>query len=183
MGRIESGRDPAYADFIARYNMWLDRYALAGNRAPDAPLWEAGRLHLRFGYPNEGWSAYVVDKVDGGYNVSAVTTERRSVPSEGVKGFFANIDDAGKYVIWNIGENLRVSCRLDPVGWAWEDAGLDRRVDRVALGDFVSRYSLKSDPARYFTLYAGGVQPENRLLPLTYDELDRVLTAGLPGLR
>jgi len=64
--------------------------------------------------------------------------------------------------------------------WAWEDAGLDPRVQQTSLEKYVSKYSLKSDPSRYFILQAGGVQPVNHLLPLTYGELDAQLLAGMP---
>lgn len=64
--------------------------------------------------------------------------------------------------------------------WAWEDAGLDPRVQQTSLEKFVSKYALKSNPSRYFILRAGGIQPVNRLLPLTYAELDAQLLAGMP---
>ncbi|WP_142239740.1 hypothetical protein [Mycobacterium sp. ST-F2] len=73
-----------------------------------------------------------------------------------------------------------MSSRLDPTMWAWQDAGLDPRVQQTSLGKFVSKFQLKSDPSKYFILRRGGVQPENHLLPLTYDELDAQLLAGMP---
>lgn len=66
--------------------------------------------------------------------------------------------------------------------WSWEDLGLDPRVQHIPLGKYKSKYVLKSDPTRFFVLKAGGVRPENRLLPLTYDELDEMITADIPGL-
>jgi hypothetical protein len=180
MGHSENAVDPLYLDFIEHYRKWISIYSKAGHPPPDEPVWENGQLHLRSGYPYDGWTSYIITAATGGYNVLAATTERRNTPSESLKGFFSNIDDAGKYVIWNAGENLRVSCRVDPVGGACEDMGLDPRVEQISVDKYVSKYILKSDPSRYFVLQAGGVQPENRLLPLTYEELDGILTADLP---
>lgn len=175
-----SSADPRLAELVNRYDKWRHIYTYAGQPACDAPVWESNRLNLREGYPHQDWTAYIVEPTDGGFNVLTATTERRNEPLEGLSGFFTDADDAGKYVIWNIGENLRVSLRLDPIEWAWQDAGLDPRVQQTSIEKFVSKYELKSDPSRYFILQRGGVQPENHLLPLTYDELDAQLLAGMP---
>jgi len=180
MTGTESSSDSQLEELINRYDKWRQIYAYAGQPARDAPVWEAGRLHLRRGYPYPDWTSYIVEPTDGGYNVLTATTERRNEPLESLSGFFTDADDAGKYVIWNVGESLRMSCRLDPIMWAWEDAGLDPRVQQTSLEKYVSKYSLKSDPSRYFILQAGGVQPVNHLLPLTYGELDAQLLAGMP---
>lgn len=180
MRNSEDVADSLYFDFIDHYRKWIGIYSAAGQPAPDEPVWEDGRLHLRSGYPYDGWTSYIIDDAPGGFKVLTATTERRNSPSESLKGFFSNVDDAGKYIIWNTGENLRVACRVDPIGWAWEDMGLDPRVEQISLDKYVSKYVLKSDTSRYFILQAGGVQPENRLLPLTYDELDEILAADLP---
>lgn len=172
----------AYREFPHRYEKWRLIYSTAGRPSRDEPKWEDGRLFLHVGYPHDGWTAYIISEVCDGYNILTSTTERRNEPTEGVVGFFSDLEDAGKYVIWNVGESLRVTCRIDPVGWQWEDSGLDPRVEQISLGKYESKYVIKSNPARYFILKAGGVQPENRLLPLTYGELDEILTAGIPGL-
>ncbi|MGB8403069.1 MAG: hypothetical protein WCE30_03220 [Mycobacterium sp.] len=169
-------------EFISRYDSWRGIYVNAGRPARDEPVSEDGRLHLRAGYPYDGWTSYIMSDVPDGYEVLTATTERRNEPLESPVGFFSDAEDAGKYIIWSIGESLRISCRVDPVQWAWEDLGLDPRVRQVSLDKFVSRYELKANPARYFILRAGGTQPENRILSLTYDDLDAVLTSGIPGL-
>ena len=180
MTGTESSSDSQLNELINRYDKWRQIYAYADQPARDAPVWEEGRLHLRRGYPYPDWTSYIVEPTDGGYNVLTATTERRNEPLESLSGFFTDADDAGKYVIWNVGESLRMSCRLDPIMWAWEDAGLDPRVQQTSLEKFVSKYALKSDPSRYFILQAGGIQPANHLLPLTYGELDAQLLAGMP---
>ncbi|KDE98570.1 hypothetical protein Y900_006355 [Mycolicibacterium aromaticivorans JS19b1 = JCM 16368] len=80
----------------------------------------------------------------------------------------------------NVGEFLRIGLRLDPIEWAWEDAGLDQRVRQLSVDEYVSRFELKDDTTRYFVLQAGGIQPENKLLTLSYDELDALLVEGMP---
>jgi hypothetical protein len=132
------------------------------------------------GNPYPGRTAYLIESKGGGYDVLKSTTERRNEPLESLRAFFTCIDDAGKYIVLNIGDSLRIDCRIDPIYWAWEDSGLDPRVTQTSLGEYVSKFELKEDPNRYFVLQAGGIQPENRLLPLTYDELDGLLLDGMP---
>ncbi len=174
--------EPTYGfdELIARYEGWRKIYGQLGQPPPDEPVWAAGRLNLRSGYPYPDWWAFVVEPVGDGFNVLRVTTERRNEPLETLAAFFTDIEDAGKYIIVNIGDDLRISLRLDPIEWAWEDAGLDPRVEQTSVSRYVSKFALKDDPERYFILQAGGVQPENRLLPLTYGEIDRLLFDGLP---
>ncbi|MCV7257081.1 hypothetical protein [Mycobacterium shimoidei] len=173
--------DPEFPKLIDQYNKWRSIYSYAGQPAGDEPLWEHGRLHFRYGYPLEGWTAYIIEPKDNGYEVLRTTTERHSESSESLMAFFTNIEDAGKYIIWYTGDNLRTKCHLDPIEWVWADAGLDPRVRQISLDKFVSKFELKDDPNRYFVLQAGGVQPENHLLPLTYDELDTLLLGGMPA--
>jgi hypothetical protein len=177
-GDIES--DPAVEELISRCEKWRRIYTYAGKPPMDEPLWEDGRLNLRAGYPYPGWTAYIIESKGGGYDVLKSTTERRNEPLESLRAFFTCIDDAGKYIVLNIGDSLRIDCRIDPIYWAWEDSGLDPRVTQTSLGEYVSKFELKEDPNRYFVLQAGGIQPENRLLPLTYDELDGLLLDGMP---
>ena len=66
------------------------------------------------------------------------------------------------------------------VDGSWRAAGLDPRVTQTSVGEFGSKFELKIDPSRYSVLRAGAVQPENRLLTLTYSELDELLLEGLP---
>jgi len=81
-------------------------------------------------------------------------------------------------VIWKIANGLRVDLRLPSLPLRWAALGLDPRVAHAPLARFLSRYELISDPSRYLVVRTGGIQPENRLLPMTFDELDRELTDG-----
>ena len=174
---------PDLREFIQRYEKWRTIYEQVGRPPRDKAVWEDQRLLLPRGYPFEGWTAYIIAESGDGYEVLTSTTERRSEPVESLAGSFTDFQDAGKYVIWNIGESLRVSCRIDPVEWAWDDMGLDSRVDVIPMGKYQSKYILRSDPTRSFILKAGGVRPENRLLPLTYNELDEALIADIPDVQ
>lgn len=173
--------DPRLDALISRWQHWRRIYASAGRPAHDEPVWESGRLHLREGYPFPDWTSYIVEPADGGYYVLTATTERRNNPLEGSVGFFTDADDLSKYLIWNLGENLRISCRLDPIAWAWEYRGLDARARWIPRAEFVSKYELIADPSRYFILRTGGVQPENRLLPMAFDDLEAQLLDGMPA--
>lgn len=168
------------AQLIRRYEKWRRIYSYAGQPAPDAPEWADGRLNFREGYPYEDWTAYILEPKDTGYQVLRATTERRNEPLEGIVGYFSHLEDAGKYILWEAAVGVRVTLRLPSISQAWRAAGLDPRVKQTSLDTYVSKYELKDDPSRYFILQVGGVQPENRLLPLTYDELDSVLLEGMP---
>jgi hypothetical protein len=181
MASDEGASARGFDELIARYEKWREVYSRLGRPARDQTAWENGRLNLRSGYPYPDWTGYVVEHVEDGFQVLAVTAERRNEPLETLLAFFTDIDDAGKYIIVNIGDDLRISCRLDPIEWAWDDAGLDPRVEQTSMAEYVSKFALKDDPGRYFILQAGGVQPENRLLPLTYDDVEQLLLDGIPG--
>lgn len=169
-----------YPELIRRYEKWRRIYAYAGQPVPDEPAREDGRLNFRKGYPYEGWTAYILEPKGAGYQVLRATTERRNEPLEGLAAFFTNLEDAGKFIIWESAVGVRVALRLPSVSQAWRSAGLDPQVEQISLDKYVSKYELKDDPSRYFILQAGGVQPENRLLPLSYDELDTILLDGMP---
>ncbi|WP_255784135.1 hypothetical protein [Mycobacteroides abscessus] len=109
-----------------------------------------------------------------------MTTERRIDPAEYLDAYFSRLEDAGKYVIWNNGESVRMHVGLRPITRMWREEGLDPRVEKVPVSEGIARYQLKADPDVYLDAFSGGIKPENRLLPLTYDELDAVLQEGMP---
>lgn len=174
-------QEPGVAEFIARYEEWRRIYSRVDRPARDEPTLDDGRLNLRYGYPHMDWTGYVIELKDGLYQVSTVTTERRNEPAEYPVALFSDFGDAGKYILWAIAITPRQALGLPSISQAWREDGLDPRVKQTSLDTYVSKFELKSDPTRYFVmLRAGGVQPENRLLPLTYDELDLVLQEGMP---
>ncbi|SKY53485.1 Uncharacterised protein [Mycobacteroides abscessus subsp. bolletii] len=179
---MTSQRDPGFAELIRRYAEWRQIYTRVGRPVGDEPVWENNRLNLRYGYPYPDWTGHVIEPTpSGGYQILRVTTERRNEPAEYPTAYFSHLDDAGKYIIWKTAVGARQALNLPSLSQEWRAAGLDPRVSQVSLDTYVSKFELKSDPTRYFIMYrAGGIQPENRLLPLTYDELDSVLQQGMP---
>ncbi|WP_328352484.1 hypothetical protein OG976_19855 [Mycobacterium sp. NBC_00419] len=165
---------------VAQYDKWRRIYSLLGELPRDEAVWDGTRLHLRAGYPQPGWTGYIIEPEGSGCSVSAVTSERRNEPIESLSGYFSSVDDAGKYIVLKTGESLRIRLRLDPIEWGWEDAGLDHRVRQVSLDRYVSKFELKDDPSTYIVLQVGGDQPESKLLTLTYNELDDLLLDGMP---
>ncbi len=172
--------DPRVSEFLSEYEKWRRIYGYTDMPSRDAPDWQAGRLYLREGFPYPGWRGYIVDGSEGGYRVFTVTTERRNEPLESLVATFADMGDAGKYIIWKVGSYLRIDLGLPSLTQRWTKEGLDHRVQVERLAEFESKFELKADPARYFVMRMGGVQPENRLLPMTYQELDAKLLEGMP---
>ncbi|MGB8391475.1 hypothetical protein [Mycobacterium sp.] len=172
--------DPDVAELLARYSKWRRIYGYAGESPPDEANWESGRLFFRFGYPHPDWWAYVLEGTgDGRYRVLRVSTERSITPIESSKGNFARIQDAGKFMIYEVAESLRISCRLEPLSWKWDDAGLDPQVEAHIESDRVVKYVLRSNPDAYFIMTRGDM-PYSHILPLSYDELDALLLDGFP---
>ena len=174
-------QDRGFEELLARYEFWRKIALNTGLLAVDEPTWEAGRLFLREGYPYDGWTGYVVDQESDGYRVSMISTERQVDPVENPVVFCSDVEEAGKYVVWKVGSATRIALKLPSIVRDWRAAGLDPRVRQISEGQYVSRYELIEDPDRFFTtLRSGGVQPENHLLPISYDELNEVLLEGLP---
>lgn len=168
------------ATFISRYNRWRSMFSRAGEPAPQEAVRDGDRIVLRQGYPYEGWTGYVIEPGSGGYRVLSVTTERRVEPLESLRGFFSTFELAGKYILWKIGGDLRVSCDVVSLEMLRRPALLAPGVRAVPLEQYETRYELIDDPAVFMVIRAGGIQPENCLLTMTYDELDQALEDGLP---
>lgn len=172
---------PELKQLISHYAKWRRVYGSMGKPAPDEPDWENGRLNFRYGYPHPDWWAYVLEVSPGPlHRVLRASTERRETPVESLRATFSRIEDAGKYIIYEIAEDLRIACGLDPITWNWRAKGLDPRVDKVDLAAGESKYVLHDDPSIYFTAYSGGIQPYNHILAISYDELDAELLEGFP---
>ncbi len=172
--------DPDIAELVMQYNYWRKIYAFAGKPPPDEAVWEDGRLNFRFGYPHPDWWAYILeDTVDDNYRVLRASTERSDTPIESSKGIFSRIKDAGKFIIYGVAESLRIDCRLDPVSWKWDDAGLDSQVVADIQSDKVVKYVLRRDPSAYFIMTRGDMR-YSHILPITYDELNAELLEGFP---
>ncbi|GAA3954171.1 hypothetical protein [Gordonia caeni] len=167
-------------DFVRQFQLWRRRYLAARQPVWDEPIAVDGRLWLRYGYPQPGWTGYVIAPREDGVDLFKVITERQAEPREVPLASFAAVDDAGTYILFLVGEGLRIKCGLVPLTPSWRAAGLDPRVAAVPLERHVTRYELVDDPDRHMIVRAGGVQPEGRLLTLTYAELDALLRQGMP---
>lgn len=168
------------SDFTKRYDHWRELYSRAGKPGPQEAVWEGSRLLLREGYPYEGWGGYIIEPRGSEYAVLDVTTERRVEPLESPLGYFSLFELAGKYIIWNIGENLRVRSRIPSLELTWGPASLSPGVRAIPIAKYETRYELIDAPQKYIVIRSGGIQPENRLLTMSYDDLDRALEEGLP---
>lgn len=167
--------DPDILELLGRYEKWREIYGLVGKPPPGEPLWENGRLLFRFGYPSPDWWAFVLEGTDDGrYRVLRSSTERSNTPAESSKGVFSRIKDAGKFMIYSVGESLRIDCRLEPLAWKWDDAGIDPQVEVEVESDRVVKYVLRTDPDAYFIMGPSDKR-YSHILPLTYDQLDAEL--------
>ncbi|SOJ55789.1 hypothetical protein MSIMFB_03268 [Mycobacterium simulans] len=166
---------------IARYHNWRRIYRYADGEVPNEPDWVDGRLYFRNGYPYPGWSAFILEATsDRKYRVLHTSTERRNTSVESSRATFSRLQDAGKYIIYDVADALRVRLGLKPLEQKWRATGLDPRVDKIAISEKQAKYLLRSDEKVYFLAYSGGVQPYNHILSLSYDQLDTVLRDGFP---
>jgi hypothetical protein len=168
-----------YQELIDRYTKWRSAYVRAGKTAPNEPDWDGGRLYFRLGYPYPDWRAFIIEKTADGHQVLGASTERSTVVTEGWKATFSRLEGAGKFVIATIADYLRIECRAQPIALKWRTEGLDPRVLKEELPDALAKYSLSTDPDDYMIATARGIKPEHHVLPLTYDELNEVLSDGL----
>jgi hypothetical protein len=120
----------AASEFIRRYDHWLEMFARAEMPALSPLVREGDRVVSREGYPNEGWTGYVIEPQGDGYAVLAISNERLMNPVESLCGFFSAFELAGKYVIWNIGGRLRVRCRVKSLRLLWEPQSLETGCER-----------------------------------------------------
>lgn len=167
-------------ELLDHYNKWRQVHRNAGKFEPNEPDWEDGRLYFRNGYPYPDWSAYILRATDSLYEVLHASTERRNTPAESSQAVFSRVQDAGKFIVYEVADLLRSSLGLQPLARRWREAGLDPEVEKIVVSDKQARYELKSDQSAYFLAYSGGVQPFHRILLLTYDELDAELLEGFP---
>jgi len=177
--------DSEVGELIARYDKWRRIYGYAGksSSAPDEPTLEDGRLHFRNGYPLPDWTGYIIEETSNSeFRVLRASTERRNEPVEAEQAVFSRLHDAGKFILYEIATSLRVESRLSSITQKWRAEGLDPRVSKNVISQGHAKYALRSDPSVYFIAYAGGIQPYNHILPLSYDELDDVLLEDFPAM-
>ncbi|WP_293349482.1 hypothetical protein [Mycobacterium sp.] len=192
-------KSPGLTELISRYDAWRSRWtAVTGNESS----WGAaelldGRLWIRDGYPYPDWKAKVIEPCELGYLVLSATTERSNSPRTAIESVFSNLDDAGKYVIVNLGDMVRRKRNIEPLYRKWQRSGLYSDLTKEPVDEpvvqfiadyngveddlvrqFIHKYSLRERPDRYAYLTPAD-EPKSRILVESYDALDEVLTEGL----
>lgn len=190
---------PGLTELTDRYDEWRSRWAsVTGNE----PSWIAaelvdGQLWIRDGYPYPDWKAKVIEPCEFGYLVLSATTEKRNSARTAIEAVFSHLEDAGKYIIVNLGDIVRLKSNLEPLYRAWRRSGLDSNLDKEApdervvqlIADFnhvgkdvvrqsIHKYSLRERPGRYAYLSPAD-EPKSRILVESYGALDATLTEGL----
>jgi hypothetical protein len=186
-------------ELIERYDAWRSRWtAVTGNE----PSWCAaelldGQLWIRDGYPYPDWKAKVIEQGEFGYLVLTATTERSNSPRIAIESIFSNLEDAGKYIVVNLGDKLRLESNLEPLFRKWHGSGLDdslnkesadertvqfianyNSVEEDVVRQFIHKYSLREHPDHVAYLSPAD-EPKSRVLVESYDALDSMLTDGL----
>jgi hypothetical protein len=147
------------------------------------------------------WSAYIIEPNPKGFinAKQSLKGERATKRSTHVRVAFGRFEDAAKYVIARVGNALRVSLGLPSNFIKWDENGLD---PRVRIGDVtpeqldymreicvgirpglleqhLRRYFVADSPDA-FALPLPSEIPLMNVLPMTLDELDALLTEGMP---
>lgn len=191
--------EPGLKTVVDRYETWRRRWISLTGHEPsrDAPELSDGRLWFRDGFPHPDWRARIIEPAPYGYVVLDATTERKISPDITVSAIFSRLEDAGKYIIAQAGDMLRRECKMEPRYREWHRSGLsdelqksegDRdavrfiadynRIAPEAVQRLIHKYSVKTQPNRCAHL-ASSDEPYSRVLTLSYDELDALLTEGV----
>jgi len=192
-----------FDDIVVYYDFWRRIVGLTRNVTYDPAQWEDGRVYFRSDYLEEhgDWAAWVIDPThDGLYNVlSSRVPERSNDRHEHVEATFSRLDDAGKYIISQIGNSARMGVRLASLAIQWDDSGLDPRIDVAradsAAIDYLLRvqpstvrnvaeqqlqvYRLREDPGIYAFAFPSK-EAYMHVLALSFEELHLSLLDGIP---
>ena len=173
--------EPAFDEFGTRFQLWRLRYSMAELPGWATPSWADGRLRLRRESPGTDWNGYVVTPRSGGFDVTSVSAHGDDAPTEHHIGFYSEADEAGKRIVFEVGERLREAYDLAPLAESWRAAGPVPELIAATLTDSRTEYRVHGDADRYAILPGSGPHPESRLLTLTYDELDELICQGMPA--
>lgn len=147
------------------------------------------------------WSAYIIEPTERGYTnvLQSLKGERDVDRHERVLAAFARPEDAGKFVIARVANTLRVTRGLESIVVRWRRQGVDirmqicepspdqlRYMQETCLGikpglleQHLRRYFLADEPEVHALPLPSEV-PLMNVLPLTFDDLDAILTEGFP---
>jgi hypothetical protein len=201
-----------FSEVTRRFERWRMIARMVGQEPYDEPDFGDGRLYFRYGFTSQAtkwpdaatkgdWSAYVIECSGGGlFNViRSLWHERDFERSEDLEAVFSRPEDAGKYVIAQVADSIRIASRTGSQFTNWEQQGLDSTVSVASppesliqyfvdsrpgtrlqfAEEYLKKYSLGSDPAEYgVTLPANW--PYMQVISLSFDEVDTQLLDGLP---
>lgn len=202
------------AEVIRYYDLWRRIANFIGNGPYDEADWDSGRLYFRSDYSEKlkkwpqwaelgDWAAWIIAPNPEGYIcvLNSLKHERESERTERIEVMFSRFSDAGKYVIFRMGDSIRSrsDIRLKTLFVNREARGLDSRIRVEPAGreviDFLTterptlakdyaekhlkRYALDDDPDSYgFAL--DSEQPRMGVLALSFEELTAALLDGMP---
>jgi hypothetical protein len=200
-----------FSEVTRRFERWQTIAKMIGQEPYDEPDFEDGRLYFRFGFTAQAtkwpdaatkgdWSAYVIESSGADlFNViRSLWHERDFERSDDLEAVFSRPEGAGKYVIAQVADSIRVAGRAASQFTKWEQQGLDPAVSVTRPPDsliqyfvdsrpgtrlqfaeeYLKKYSLNSNPSEYgVTLPANW--PYMQVISLSFDELDTQLLDGL----
>jgi hypothetical protein len=199
---------------IRHYGLWRRIGNIVGGGPYEEPDWEDGRLYFRSDYWDKlrkwpewaefgDWAAWIIEPKPEGYIcvLRSLKHEREAERSERIEVIFSRFTDAGKYIIAQIGDDIRSSrnIRLKTLVVDWEARGLDSRIrveaassktvnflaanrptlDRSYAEEHLRRYALEDNPGSY-AFAMDYEQPMMQILALSFDELTAALLDGMP---
>ncbi|MFD4181402.1 hypothetical protein [Rhodococcus sp. NPDC058514] len=166
---------------------WLGRYG--------ALFWRFQRWGYRFdklGMPGQVGSALTRR---GGISVRDGSAEyevfvegehfglaRANDDDAGMPLSFSRVDDAERYLAVRIGDRLRRHAGFAPRGPEWSELGLNEGVEAFPNGDRVLLVR-KADPGAHCTVPIGDRDWFSRAMMVDVEELDDLLTEGIPNMR
>jgi hypothetical protein len=199
-GQTDTG---GFDDIVRYYDIWRRIVGRTRNVTYGPAEWEHGRLYFRSDYLEEhgDWAAWVIDPThDGLYNVlSSRVPERSNDRHEHVEATFSRLDDAGKYIVAQLGNSARMGLRLASLAIQWDDSGLGPLIEVTgadsAAVDYLLRvqpstvrhvaeeqlqvYRLREDPGIYAFAFPSK-EPYMHVLAVSFEELNRSLLDGIP---
>lgn len=213
MNDVRPDARDAASKVTANYNVWRTVANTAGSGGPyDEPDWKDGRLYFRSDYSEKVkkwpawaksgyWGAWIIAPALDEYYcvVQSLLHERATERSEDVQAVFSCLEDAGKYIILQIGDSLRYRLGLETLSVNWEARGLNPRIQIEPPEQEVVEFMLRESPGlkrefaekhlKKFVLqddvnsYGFAFpedQPSMEVLALSFDELTAALLENMP---
>jgi hypothetical protein len=147
------------------------------------------------------WSGYAIDlsRPEMYEVIFSRKPERSAERVESIDVTFSRIEDAVKYVLTKVGDTMRTRFGLSSLFVLWKARGLDPRLDKIPptaaeiqrmidllppgkaelVQKHLQRLVLREHP-QVQSISFPGAEPYMNVIPLTYRELERALTHGLP---